>query len=78
MVASILCSVDDKQIPLYRIMWISDLPHFCGHDECEKEGHYEIRLEQDESVWASREERDAVKTALESWQGGMNSESDWH
>jgi len=77
MVASILCSVDDKQIPLYRIMWISDLPHFCGHDECEKEGHYEIRLEQDESVWASREERDAVKTALESWQGGMNSESDW-
>jgi hypothetical protein len=77
MVASILCSVDDKQIPLYRIMWISDLPHFCGHNECEKEGHYEIRLEQDESVWASREERDAVKTALESWQGGMNSESDW-
>ena len=75
--ASILCLVDDKQIPLYRIMWVSELPHFCGHEECEREGCYEIRLEQDESVWASREERDAVKQALESWQGGMNPESDW-
>ena len=68
---SILCKVDDKHIPLYRIMWVSDLPHFCGHDDCEREGQYEIRLEQDESVWATREERDEVLTALETWQGGL-------
>ena len=68
---SILCKVDDKHIPLYRIMWVSDLPHFCGHDDCEREGQYEIRLEQDESVWATREERDDVVTALETWQGGL-------
>ena len=68
---SILCKVDDKHIPLYRIMWVSDLPHFCGHDDCEREGQYEIRLEQDESVWATREERDDVMMALETWQGGL-------
>lgn len=68
---NIICKVDDKHIPLYRILWVSDLPHFCGHDDCEREGQYEIRLEQDESVWGTREERDSVLTALESWQGGM-------
>ena len=26
----VFCIVDDKSIPLYRIMWISNLPHFCG------------------------------------------------
>ncbi len=50
---SILCKIDDKHVPLYRIMWVSELPHFCGHDDCEKEGHYEVRLEQDESLWAA-------------------------
>ncbi len=69
--ATIICKIDDKHIPLYRILWISDLPHFCGHDDCEREGQYEIRLEQDESVWGSREERDEVLTALETWQGGL-------
>ena len=58
--SSMTCKVDDKYIPLYRIVWISDLPHFCGHDDCEHEGSYEIRLEQGDSVWAaSQEERDA-------------------
>ena len=74
---SILCLVDDKQVPLYRIMWVSELPHFCGHDDCEREGQYEVRLEHDESLWAAREERDQIIVALEAWQGGMAAEDDW-
>ena len=41
----VFCQIDDKHIPLYRIVWISDLPHFCGDAECQREGQYEIRLE---------------------------------
>lgn len=66
---SAFCLVDDKHIPLYRILWVSELPHFCGSEECEREGQYEICLEQGESVWASCEERDAVLAAIENWQG---------
>src|ERR1051325_9675553 len=57
MSAPIFVLVDDKHIPVYRIMWVSDVPHFCGNEECQCEGDYEIRLEQDESIWASRAER---------------------
>lgn len=65
---SIFCVVDDKHVPLYRIVWISDLPHFCGEEACQREGQYEIRLEHGESVWAvSAEQRDAVLAALEQW-----------
>lgn len=64
---SVFCLVDDKHIPLYRIVWVSELPHFCGSAECEREGEYEVRLEHEESVWASREERDAVLAAIEAW-----------
>ena len=65
---SIMCKVDDKHIPLFRIMWVSDLPHFCGHDDCDHEGHYEVRLEQGESVWAaSQQERDNVIAAIQAW-----------
>jgi hypothetical protein len=67
---SIICTVDDKYVPLYRVMWIAAVPHFCGHEDCLYEGRYEIRLEQDESVWANREERDKLINALETWQGG--------
>jgi len=67
---SAFCKIDEKFVPLYRIMWISGLPHFCGSSECAREGADEIRLEQQESLWASREERDAVLTAIEAWQGG--------
>lgn len=77
---SIICQVDDKHIPLYRVMWVSDLPHFCGHEDCEREGQYEIRLEQDESVWATREDRDRMLEALQQWQGGLGGASpneDW-
>ena len=69
---SILCRIDDKHVPLYRIMWVSDLPHFCGEEDCSREGQYEVRLELDESLWATRVERDEVLTALEAWQGGAD------
>ena len=75
--ASVFCVVDDKHVPLYRILWISELPHFCGADDCSCEGRYEIRLEMDESVWANREERDEVLGALEAWAGGPENEDHW-
>ncbi|HYW79904.1 MAG TPA: hypothetical protein VE890_10035 [Thermoguttaceae bacterium] len=63
------CMIDDKHVPLYRIMWVSDVPHFCGSEECQREGQYEIRLEQGESLWASQLQRDAALAALNAWQG---------
>jgi hypothetical protein len=68
---SIFCTVDDKHVPLYRVMWVAAIPHFCGSPDCECEGDYEIRLEQGESVWANMKERDAMLAALEAWQGGL-------
>jgi hypothetical protein len=68
---SIFCVIDDKHVPLYRVMWISAVPHFCGDEECVREGDYEVRLEQGESLWANREERDKLIEALELWQGGI-------
>ena len=68
---SIFCLVDDKHVPLYRVMWVSAVPHFCGDDDCEREGQYEIRLEQGESVWANQQERAHMVEALEGWQGGI-------
>ena len=73
---SILCRVDDKLIPLYRVMWISATPHFCGEDDCMREGFYEVRLEQGESVWANDEERDEMREQLERWQGGLGTIED--
>ena len=75
---SIFSKVDDKHVPLYRVMWISDVPHFCGHQDCQHEGDYEVRLDQDDSVWASREERDNMLAAIEAWQSGMENGEDWH
>lgn len=69
---SIFCIIDDKHVPLYRVIWVADVPHFCGDPECEQEGNYEVRLEQGESVWGNREERDAMLKALEQWQGGVD------
>jgi hypothetical protein len=66
---SATCLIEDKHVPLYRILWISALPHFCGDDECQREGQYEVRLEQGESVWGSAEERDSALAALEAWAG---------
>ncbi len=64
---SAFCLIDDKHIPLYRIMWVAALPHFCGSEECQREGQYEVRLEQGESIWASQKERDVVLEAVEAW-----------
>ena len=72
--SSLFVLVDDKHVPLYRILWVADTPHFCGNEDCNCEGDYEIRLEQDESVWASRQERDNVLTAIESWYNGHGME----
>jgi hypothetical protein len=69
---SIFCQVDGKHIPVYRILWVAELPHFCGTEDCEREGEYEIRLEQEESIWGNREERDAVLAAIETWQEGKS------
>ncbi len=79
---SILCRIDDKMIPLYRVMWVASTPHFCGEEDCQREGFYEIRLEQGESVWANTEERDTMQQHLEQWQGGLGpvdeaDESQW-
>jgi hypothetical protein len=73
---SVFCTIDEKYIPIYRILWISGLPHFCGSAECEREGTYEVRLEQNETVWASREERDAALAAIEAWQRGLPPDAD--
>lgn len=64
---SVFCMIDDKHVPVYRIMWIAAVPHFCGSDRCEREGQYEIRLEHGETVWAGRQERDAALAAVEAW-----------
>ena len=68
---SILCRVDDKMVPLYRVMWLAATPHFCGEEDCTREGCYEIRLEQGESIWAKSDERDKMQEQLELWQGGL-------
>jgi hypothetical protein len=75
---SIICIVDDKHVPLYRVMWVSDVPHFCGEPDCQCEGLYEIRLEQNEAIWGSQNDRDRVIEALEQWHGGVETDEDWH
>lgn len=73
---SILCRIDDKLVPLYRVMWIAATPHFCGEEDCVREGYYEIRLEQGESLWANDKERDKMQQQLELWQGGLGPADD--
>jgi hypothetical protein len=74
---SILCLVDDKHVPLYRVLWVADVPHFCGDTDCQCEGLYEIRLEQGESIWGTRDDRDRMIHALEQWHGGVEADEDW-
>lgn len=76
--STVFCLIDDKHVPLYRVMWVAALPHFCGQDDCTCEGLYEVRLEQEESVWANRDERDKALAALEAWGGGQGADEDWH
>ncbi len=72
----VFCHVDDKLIPLYRVVWIAELPHFCGDEDCQREGEYEIRLEGEESVWGSMAEHDAAVQALEAWLQGDQQEGE--
>ena len=72
----VFCHVDDKLIPLYRVVWIAELPHFCGDEECQREGQYEIRLEGDESVWGGVGEHDAAVEALQAWLQGDQQEGE--
>lgn len=74
---SVFCVIDDKHVPIFRIMWVSEVPHFCGQEDCQCEGDYEVRLDQDESLWASRQERDEVLTAMENWFGSNDSRESW-
>ena len=73
---SVFCTIDDKHVPLYRIIWIAAVPHFCGSDECRREGRYEIQLEHNEMLWANHEERDAALAALEAWGGVEPADND--
>ncbi len=73
---SIFCTIDDKFVPLYRVMWVAATPHFCGNEDCQREGQYEVRLEQGESVWASLRERDQMLAALETWQGSVEGDEE--
>jgi hypothetical protein len=70
--SSLFCTIDDKHVPLYRIAWLSQVPHFCGDDDCQHEGDYEVRLDCGDSVWATVEDRDAAMQALEDWQAGID------
>lgn len=77
---SVFFVVDDKHVPLYRVVWIAATPHFCGEDDCSREGYYEIRLEQGESVWANGKERDGLIEAIQGWHDGVSpdgSEEAW-
>ena len=62
-----ICLIDDKHVPLYRIVWIADVPHFCGEADCMHEGDYEVRLDVDDSLWTNSRERDDVLAALSRW-----------
>ena len=67
---SVFYLVDDKHVPLYRVMWVASTPHYCGEEDCQREGFYEVRLEQGEVVWATMPERDGLLAALEVWASG--------
>jgi hypothetical protein len=67
---SIFCRIDDKHVPLYRVLWVAATPHFCGEADCQCEGLYEVALEGGESVWAKDEEQVRLLEMIEAWQRG--------
>ena len=67
---SIFCRIDDKYVPLYRVLWVAATPHFCGEAECQCEGLYEIAIEGGESVWGKPEEQSKLIKMIEEWQQG--------
>jgi len=75
--ASPLIKIDDKHVPLYRIVWVADLPHWCGEPDCVREGYYEVRLDVDDSIWTNADERDLVVEALNRWCGDPHDEEEF-
>ena len=73
---SALCRIDDKYVPLTRIIWISAVPHFCGSEECQREGQYEVQLEHGETLFATPGEQADALRALEAWHGEEDSPLD--
>lgn len=73
---SVFCTIDDKHVFLSRIIWVSAVPHFCGDEDCQREGLYQVCLECDETLWATREERDAALAAVERWMEGDSSDTE--
>jgi hypothetical protein len=65
---SIFCRIDDKLIPIYRVLWVSATPHFCGEPECQAEGLYEISLDSGDPIWARHEEKERLIEQIEEWQ----------
>ena len=65
---SIFCRIDDKLIPIYRVLWVSATPHFCGEPECHAEGMYEVALDAGEPIWAQHEEKERLIEQIEEWQ----------
>ena len=66
---SIFCRVEDKHIPLYRVLWVAATPHFCGEDDCQCEGMYEVALEGGDTIWAEQGEQERLMAMIEEWQG---------
>ena len=63
---SIFCRIDDKLIPLYRVLWVAATPHFCGESECNCEGLYEITLDGgSEPIWARHDEKERLIEQIE-------------
>ena len=71
-----LILIDDKHVPLYRIVWVADLPHFCGDEDCGREGEYEVRLDVDDSLWTTLKGRDEIVAALRLWCGEPDLDGD--
>lgn len=71
-----LVLVDDKHVPLYRVVWVANLPHFCGEEDCTREGEYEIRLDVEDPIWTNQKGRDAVIQALNRWCGNPRGDTD--
>ena len=69
-IVSIFCRVDDKNVPLYRVLWVAATPHYCGDVDCQCEGLHEVALDAGESIWAKFEEKEHLLQMIEEWQGG--------
>lgn len=73
-----MIKIDDKWLPLYRIVWVADVPHFCGEPDCMHEGDYEVRLDVDDSIWCNADGRDEAIKALNKWCSGPGGQdNDW-